>query len=272
MRIVDVCLYNGEREMLAARLDLLKDIVDEFVIVEAGYTFQGAAKPVYASSRDADLLDDVPATVLSPPPPFAVVPEAWFVPRRSWHWIRGNEAAWYRESWVRDHAKEYVLSRAPDLVCVCDVDELPDPRVLAAHADALASDSLRLGGGVYLEMHLFRYSPRWTIPGPAWRRPYAVHPDVLRHHTFDLMPRVGALPGAGWHCTFFMDGESMASKLRAYSHAEHRPLADRSDFMELVGECVRVGKDLFGGKDLVPTPGEVLRRVPHRILALGGAE
>lgn len=45
--IVDACLYNGEREIFDLRYNILKDYVDEFVVVEFGKTFSGNDKEAH---------------------------------------------------------------------------------------------------------------------------------------------------------------------------------------------------------------------------------
>lgn len=45
--IVDAILYNGEREIFELRYQILKDYVDEFVVVEFGKTFSGNIKEAH---------------------------------------------------------------------------------------------------------------------------------------------------------------------------------------------------------------------------------
>lgn len=45
--IIDCFTYNGERDILEIRLNVLKDCVDQFIIVEASTTFSGLVKPLY---------------------------------------------------------------------------------------------------------------------------------------------------------------------------------------------------------------------------------
>ena len=44
MQIIDVILYNGEEDIFNLRYNILKDFVDEFVVVEFGVTFSGNVK------------------------------------------------------------------------------------------------------------------------------------------------------------------------------------------------------------------------------------
>lgn len=46
-KIIDIFSYNGEADILEIRLNILKDFVDEFIIVEAPTTFSGLPKPLY---------------------------------------------------------------------------------------------------------------------------------------------------------------------------------------------------------------------------------
>ena len=45
--IIDCFMFNGEKEILDIRLNVLDDYVDQFVIVEAQTTFSGQKKPLY---------------------------------------------------------------------------------------------------------------------------------------------------------------------------------------------------------------------------------
>jgi hypothetical protein len=45
--IIDVISYNGESDLFDIRYNILKDYVDEFIVVEAPTTFSGKQKPLY---------------------------------------------------------------------------------------------------------------------------------------------------------------------------------------------------------------------------------
>jgi len=47
IKIYDIFTYNGEADILEIRLNILKDYVDQFIIVEAPTTFSGLNKPLY---------------------------------------------------------------------------------------------------------------------------------------------------------------------------------------------------------------------------------
>jgi beta-1,4-mannosyl-glycoprotein beta-1,4-N-acetylglucosaminyltransferase len=45
--VIDVITYNGEKDLFDLRFNILKDYVDEFIVVEAPTTFSGKPKPLY---------------------------------------------------------------------------------------------------------------------------------------------------------------------------------------------------------------------------------
>lgn len=52
MAIIDTFTYNGEREVLDLRLNILSPHVDRFIICEAKTTFTGKYKPLYFSQHE----------------------------------------------------------------------------------------------------------------------------------------------------------------------------------------------------------------------------
>lgn len=52
MAIIDAFSYAGEADILELRLRMLDPVVDQFVIVEANYTFSGHEKPLYYKQQE----------------------------------------------------------------------------------------------------------------------------------------------------------------------------------------------------------------------------
>lgn len=57
MRIYDVITFNGEYELFEIRYNILRDYVDEFIVVEAPTTFSGKPKPLYFEKIKANYPD-----------------------------------------------------------------------------------------------------------------------------------------------------------------------------------------------------------------------
>jgi len=56
-KIIDIFTFNGEYDLLEIRLNILNDVVDEFIIVEAEETFSGNPKPLYYLMQEARYAD-----------------------------------------------------------------------------------------------------------------------------------------------------------------------------------------------------------------------
>jgi beta-1,4-mannosyl-glycoprotein beta-1,4-N-acetylglucosaminyltransferase len=52
--IIDIFTYNGEKEMLDLRLNILKPYVDRFIAVQSPTTFTGKEKPIYKTPEGVD--------------------------------------------------------------------------------------------------------------------------------------------------------------------------------------------------------------------------
>lgn len=52
MKIIDCVSYNGEVDLFCLRYEILKDYVDEFIVVEFDKTFSGKDKPFYGKELD----------------------------------------------------------------------------------------------------------------------------------------------------------------------------------------------------------------------------
>ena len=118
-RIIDAFLFDGELTLLEHRLAETYDLVDLFVLIEAGETFQGARKPMsFAEHRDlfARYSDKIRHVAL---PKLSVT--------------SGNpfEDAWKRER-VQRNALSFTISEADptDVILIMDADEIPSRDVL----------------------------------------------------------------------------------------------------------------------------------------------
>lgn len=113
----DCFTFFNELDLLEIRLNVLKDVVDKFVIVEAAETHTGKPKPLlfrenearYSAFRDKIVyisLDSFP---------------------------KGHDA-WWNENYQRNMILRGLTNAKPDdTVLISDVDEIPNPDVVAAN-------------------------------------------------------------------------------------------------------------------------------------------
>jgi hypothetical protein len=198
MRVVDAFPFFNELEMLEIRLNVLDAVVDRFVILESTVTYSGRPKPLwYADHRArferwADriehvIVDDSPDT--------------------------GNDY-WARERYQRDCIVRGLAGcRADDVVLLSDVDEIPDPTIVAARRRG----AYRQRYSMYY-LNAVRPRERWVGTVALYAFQLAAHGAEnvrLRRGSFEIVE------GGGWHFAYAMTPDRIREKLGAFSHAEH---------------------------------------------------
>ena len=125
MAVIDIFIYNGERDILDIHLNVLKDHVDQFIICEAPVTFSGKTKPLYFKEVE-HLYKDFSIK-------YYIIDEndeeLWGMARESPN-THGAEH-WKREFVQKESIKKALTHLKDDDICfVGDADEVWDKRVL----------------------------------------------------------------------------------------------------------------------------------------------
>lgn len=231
-KIYDCFTFYNELDLLEARLELLSDVVDTFIIVEATQTFTGQSKPLFYKENKARfarwaskivhvVVDDMPDT--SDP--------------------------WQRETHQRNEILTglFPLEKSThDVVLISDVDEIPDPATLPREIEQNTV--------IALDQEFYYYSPRFRHKAP-WRKALATtaamlgrwNPQELRSMLIRDTPVqgvTGRVVTCGWHLSYFGNIRAIQTKIRAFSHQEY----NRTEYTNSrhLAACLRDGTDLFG--------------------------
>ena len=142
MRIFDGFSFYNELDILEIRLNLLWDVVDRFILVEATRTHTGKPKPLYFAENRARFARFEEKIVHVVVDDFPEVPSSY----------SEQDASWMREDWQRNAIfRGLEDAKDEDLLMISDVDEIPRPEVIAR----LCRRGVR--GVVALEMEVFCY-------------------------------------------------------------------------------------------------------------------
>lgn len=123
----DVITYNGEKEILEIRLNILDKFVDRFIIVEANQTFSGNQKPLYFSQNEQQFREWWPKI------DYYIVnkwddEKLWAMAKSSPNTI--GAAHWKQEFYIKESIHKALHSsdvQDDDLVYIGDVDEIWSP-------------------------------------------------------------------------------------------------------------------------------------------------
>ena len=255
--IYDCFTFFNELDLLEIRLNILKDSVDRFVLVEATKTHQGKAKPLYfleQKSRYLNFLDKIIHVIVDEYPDYEGRP-ALVLERHQRNMILNGLAS----------------CRPDDVILISDVDEIPEPRKVrqfkdrpgikmfkqrmfyyylncmnVAHAGAYRWNGTAMVNYADLSKpHDFR-TLRIALLGLNHDRfIHRIYRNVWKWLNLDLMgKRVVFVPDGGWHFSFLGGVEAIIEKIEAFSHTEYNTPEFKN--AEKIREAIHRGTDIFG--------------------------
>ena len=224
--------------MLRLRYEMLRDVVDVFVLVEARQTFTGQPKPLHFQEGSDQLPRDLLARTV------AVSVDLPFNPSL------GQGSTWDNEAYQRHATLLAVTERLQpdprDIILHSDLDEIYRPSALKAvvralsdgHQPHLPAETLVLRFG----MTLFYYNLSCILdPNRLWTKPYGATYATLVRLSAGITGEQGTVwPGlvnyvrvnlevhllrdvvwlGGWHLSYFKSLRKIFEKLEAFSHSE----------------------------------------------------
>jgi SAM-dependent methyltransferase len=261
-KVYDCITYNGEADILAARLHELSEVVDCFVIVEADRTFSGEPKALRfdaADPRIASFLPRIRYIAVHDMPVVDGAADAMPVVG-DWHSDTPKSGFWTREKFQRNQIVRGLHDASPDdLVLISDADEIPRASMVRAMRD----DRRHALFGLCLAFYYF-YANYRNVEGPEASSVWTVAAtraqlDALTPDQLRMRIRTGAQPAliladAGWHLSYLaMDEDAVRAKVRGFAHQEY----NAPEFLA----AIDIPALLASGKDLYDRPGYAWRVV-----------
>lgn len=261
--LFDCFLYFDEKELLELRINILKDIVDGFIITDGNRTFKGDPKPFTCVETLKELgISDENIQVLHVELPSK------------------EEIA---NPWAREYAQRDALGvgmrmcPSDSVFFFSDVDEIPRPEALLKAVDLAKADPKRC---VRLSMPMFygrgdlrvrdpkgdgtKAPDNWTCGTIVLHEHLEMTPSQIRMNPNDLV--VGDCD-AGWHFSWMGDSERMKRKVTSFSHCfDDVPNAvapcDSADMLQHLDNY----KAQAGGTDPLGRTDHILEPYPHELL------
>lgn len=218
--IYDCFTFFNEFDLLEIRLNVLKDVVDRFVLVEATRTHSNQPKPLYFEEnkdRYAPFLDRITHIVV-------------------------DEYPEYKTSWTYENHQRNEIRRGldgcrdEDTVLISDLDEIPSPAAILAHKDTPGIKVFEQLFHYYYLNHLYVRRPGWHGTRMLSGRDFRHGLDEVSNYSFcniaelnrgTTANKIRAYDGkplirdAGWHFSYLGGLEAIRLKLQSYSHQEH---------------------------------------------------
>ena len=249
--IYDCFSFFNELDLLEIRLNVLKDVVDRFVLVEATRTHTGSPKPLYYEenkARFAAFSDKIIHVVVDD---FSAADGAR-TPR---------EKAWSIENIQRNAiAKGLADARTDDTILISDLDEIPDPKSVRKAVGLPGVTRLGLMQcNYFLNFHNYT-SPEWTLSTQALSYGTFCDPKTYAGFKYNefVVRAVNGVPSAsairflrsdrtlhraGWHFSYQGGVEMISRKIRSIAHTEFD--TEQTHSVPWIEERIRNGEDVF---------------------------
>lgn len=199
--IYDVVSYNGEDELFEIRYNILKDIVDEFRVIEFDQTFSGKVKAFTFPVGKYEKVKHYPVD-------YRVWEKYEKLAKESPNTNYGKGALhWVTEFAQKESIKDCLLDLKPnDILFIGDVDEIWHPS-LALHTP---KKTHKLGLLVYSYYLNNRSSEQFF--GTIWTT-YGLIKNKCLNHVRSMASYHEYLPKGGWHFTSMGGYDKVKAKL-----------------------------------------------------------
>lgn len=261
--LFDCFLYFDERELLELRINILKDIVDGFIITDGNRTFKGDPKPFTCVETLKELgISDENIQVLH---------------------VELPSKEDIANPWAREYAQRDALGvgmrmcPSDSVFFFSDVDEIPRPKALLEAVELAKADPKRC---VRLSMPMFygrgdlrvrdpqgdgtKAPDNWTCGTIVLHEHLEQTPSQIRMNPNDIV--VGNCD-AGWHFSWMGDKERMKRKVTSFSHCyDDVPNAVAPCNSEDMLNHLENYKAQAGGTDPLGRTDHILEPYPHELL------
>jgi beta-1,4-mannosyl-glycoprotein beta-1,4-N-acetylglucosaminyltransferase len=244
-KIFDCVTFFDEDILLEVRLNILKDIVDFFIIVEAKQDQQGRSKNLnFKLDRYKEFKDKIIYRVIDR--------------------LELNKDIKLPKNWAEAHLRDqfqrnYILNvlnsinvKKDDIIIISDLDEIPDPDVLRG----LNFDKFKIG---ICEQKLFFYKFNLIKPNYKWygsrickfknlKSPQYVRNLKAKKKIFNFINNIKIIKNCGWHFTYLKTPELIIKKLESFAHSEKN--IDGIKNINEIKKKINFGLDLETGKKI----------------------
>lgn len=199
--IIDAFLYHDEQEIFDLRVEVLRDHVDAFLVVQGDRTHRGNSREMVQHYIPGHVCRNYIAGL-----PKEGSPEA-------------------RENYHRNAIKTALALYKPnpsDIILISDVDEIPDPKTWPEMKRHTALNEIVAFRQIhsYYRLNLVDPEPWWGTRAMRWS--VLSHPHVTPQNTRAVSHAKGQheIEQGGWHFGWMGGNHRVRSKLESFFHEE----------------------------------------------------
>lgn len=234
-KIVDCFTFYNELDMLTYRLNILNDVVDYFVLVEATHTHVGKEKMLYYQ-ENKHLFEKFNHKIIH-----IIVDD---FPHKYPNINIEKDEQWINERFQRDcisRGIDILNLTSNDIITITDLDEIPNPMILSQ----IKNNEIVVNINI-IEMDLYYYNLNSKMDHKWY------HSKVLTFEKYNEL-NLGCdkirfyncpiIKHAGWHLSYFGNKKFIKNKLENFTHQEFNKVEFTDE--KLIEQRINDGKDLF---------------------------
>jgi len=232
LKIVDCFTFYNELDLLEYRLNLLYNIVDYFILVEATLTHTGNQKELYYNNNK-ELFKKWNDKIIH-----IIVDD---FPFKNENLNNGDQ--WKNEKFQRNCiTRGLILIENIDLVIISDLDEIPDPNTLMS----IKYNEIKINNVCQFEQDFYYYNleskmdHQWyfsKIINLNWFLTTELTFDDIRLKIWETIPL------GGWHLSYFGNSSFISNKIKNFAHQEYNQLEFNS--IDKIEKRIKNGIDIY---------------------------
>lgn len=245
MKIYDCITFFQENLVTNLRFEILKEVVDKFIVCESLYDHKGNKKKINFCLDNKDLSNKVSHLILNHPFPEKII------------------SPWDRQAYQREYIfKGIEDANDEDYVMFSDPDEIPNPLILK-------NLNLNKKYGIFLQKCFNFKINLLNINETPWEGTRIVKKKFLKSFNFmrqkilkknikkwwnlNLEKSIQIFEDGGWHFNNLLTIDQISLKLKTFAHSEY----NKEEFtsIENIKEKIKNKKDLFNR-------GNILQKIP----------
>lgn len=242
--IYDCFTFFNELDLLEIRLNILNDVVDKFVLVEATKTHSNKSKSLYFEknkARFSKFLHKIEHIIVKDYPP-------------------------YGDSWTYENHQRNCIERGlkncqpDDVIIISDCDEIPNPQVIIEAKNIVGIKILEQNLYYYYLNYICENQTKWLLGTRMLS--YKDFLDGLDNTEFNYDAylkqdlNAGTTPtkirfaqgtiinNGGWHFSYLGGAKKISEKIKAFSHQEFNNRKNTN--IKNIEKALANGDDLFG--------------------------
>jgi beta-1,4-mannosyl-glycoprotein beta-1,4-N-acetylglucosaminyltransferase len=224
MKIIDTFIFYNELTLLKYRLNLLNDIVDYFVIVEATKTHKGEEKPLFYSFNKNFFIEFASKII------HVVVTDLVSIDNNNIDVLSNNNQYWKNEIYQRNCINNGISKlklEKNDYIIISDCDEIPDPNTLKIiKYQNIIFDHVILNQSLYYyNLNCKHYSNNsnnsvWSLSKIISYECYKNDYNCLPNNCRKINLNDNYIIKGGWHLSYFGNSKFIQNKVKQFAHQE----------------------------------------------------